>query len=712
MRQILQSLKTGQIEVVEAPAPLVRRRHVLIEARRSLISAGTERMLLEFGKSNLLQKALQQPDKVKQTLQKVQSDGLSATFEAIRSKLDQPLPLGYCSAGIVRAVGSEVSHVRVGDRVVSNAPHAELAVVGRNLVARIPDNVSDDEAAFTPLAAIALQGCRLAQPTLGETFCVIGLGLIGLIAVQLLRACGCRVIGADLSEERLVMARMWGAETIHMGGDEDPVASALAATSGSGADGVLIAAATKSNEVVSQAARMSRKRGRIVLVGVVGLTLTRDEFYDKELTFQVSCSYGPGRYDPQYEVHGDDYPVAFVRWTEQRNFEAVLAEMAVGRLNVSPMITDTIDISDAATAYARLSNRSAGDLGLLLSYPESRSEKFVTRVMLGTVPAKASPATVALVGAGNFGGRVTAPALKAAGAMLKTIVSQSGVSGVIEGRKAGFASAATDIGEILSDTTIDTVVIATRHDSHASLTMRALQAGKHVFVEKPLAIFEHELDEIKNTLASIEKVGAMRQLMVGFNRRFSPFSVRMKLLLDTVREPKALIAIINAGAIPSGHWTQDREQGGGRIVGEACHFIDLMRFFVGAPIVSIAATRFGRPGADGVAEDKMTITISFEDGSIATVHYFANGPKSLAKERYEAFAGGRFIRLDNFRRIETIGWRSGSDMRGTQDKGQAAVLDTFIKAVKSGGPPLIPAAELIEVSRWTIRAANCASEPS
>ena len=710
MRQVLQSLKTGEIQLIEAPAPQIRARHVLVETRASLISAGTERMLLQFGKSNLIEKAMQQPDKVKQTIDKVKTDGLSATIDAVRSKLDQPIPLGYCNAGIVRAVGADVHHVKVGDRVVSNAPHAELAVIGRNLVAPIPDTVSDEAAAFTPLAAIGLQGVRLAQPTLGETFCVMGLGLIGLITVQLLRASGCRVIGADFSKERLAMAQSWGADIIDLSAGQDPVASALAATNGVGVDGVIIAASTKSDDVISQAANMCRKRGRIVLVGVVGLNITRDEFYAKELSFQVSCSYGPGRYDTDYEVRGEDYPLPFVRWTEQRNFEAVLNEMAAGRLDVSSMISGQIDISEAANAYERLTAPGASDLGLVLSYPDTGEDKYVTRVKLSNgPPAPATDGTVALIGAGNFGGRVTAPGLKAAGASLKTIVSRGGVSGVLEGQKAGFEEAATDLNEVMADPAIDTVVITTRHDTHAPMTINALNSGKHVFVEKPLALNQTELDDVINAYNQVAEAGAKRHLMVGFNRRYSPFSIKMKDMLDSITEPKALIATINAGAIPADHWTQDREQGGGRIIGEACHFIDLMRYFIGAPIISATSTQFGRPAADGVADDKMTITLNFEDGSIATVHYFANGPKALSKERYEAFAGGRYLKLDNFKELEGIGWTKSPDLKGKQDKGHAAALDAFINAIKTGAPSPIPAEELFEVSRWTIKVADNAA---
>jgi len=600
MRQILQSLNTGEISLIEAPAPKAGPGQVLIETRKTLISAGTERMLLEFGKGNLLQKAMSQPDKVKQTLTKIKTDGLAQTLDAVKSKLDQPIPLGYCNAGVVAGVGAGVDEFKIGDRVVSNGPHAELVTVGRNLVCKIPDGVSDSEASFVPLAAIGLQSVRLAEPTLGETFCVLGLGLVGLLTAQLLKANGCRVIGADFSKDRLTLAKSWGVDTIDLSEGQDPVATVMAMTGGRGADGVIIAASTKSNDPIEQAAQMSRKRGRIILVGVVGLELTRSDYYDKELTFQVSCSYGPGRGDPMYEERGQDYPLAFVRWTEQRNFEACLEEIRVGRMDLAPLM--------------------------------SKTEK--------------QNASVALIGVGGFGGRVTAPGLKAAGATLKTAVSRGGVSAVVEGKKAGFEEASTDVDAVMNADDIDTVVIATRHDSHAALTEQAIKAGKNVFVEKPLGLSEADIDNIEAALKAHGE--AAPRLMVGFNRRFSPFSIKMKALLDKVREPKCLIGIINAGAIPASHWAHDRLQGGGRIIGEGCHFIDLMRYFVGHPITDVTTTQISQPTADGIKNDKVTITLSFEDGSIATVHYFANGPKTLIKERYEAFADNKFIRLENF----------------------------------------------------------------
>lgn len=709
MRQILQSLKTGAVEVVKAPAPAVRPRHILVETRRSVISPGTERMLLDFGRANLLDKARQQPDKVRQTLDKVRTDGLSATVDAVRAKLDQPIPLGYCSAGIVSAIGEGVSRFKPGDRVVSNAPHAELVVVGHNLAAKIPDDVTDDEAAFTPLAAIALQGCRLAIPQLGETFCVMGLGVIGLLTVQLLRAQGCRVIGVDLSKDRLALAASWGAETIDLSTGADPVAAAMALTEGVGVDGVLIAAATKSNDVVSHAAQMSRKRGRIVLVGVVGLSLSRADFYEKELTFQVSCSYGPGRYDSAFEVDGQDYPIGFVRWTEQRNFAAVLQQMSVGGLEVKPLISKTIPIEDATAAYARLTEESSADLGLILAYPDSATEKYTRTVTISPSNPHKEGARVALVGAGGHAARHLIPALKASGATLSTIVSRGGVSGVVEGRKSGFENATTDLDETLRDPQIDTVVVATRHDSHAAIAIKAIKAGKNVFVEKPLGLTLTEIDEVAAALKRASDGGSAPRLLVGFNRRFSPFSVQMRSALKTVPDPKTFIITVNAGSLPTEHWVHDPVQGGGRIIGEACHFVDLLQYLTDAEIVDVAAMQIGRVPRDGQVSDKATLVFSFADGSVGTIHYFANGPKQVSKERIEVFAGGKYLKIDNFTRLEGAGWPSKIAERGKQNKGNAEIIRTFVTSIRSGLPCPVPVADILNVSRWTIKASQRAA---
>lgn len=704
MRQVIQSLSDGAIEAANVPAPRAQRGGLLIEAAATLVSAGTERMLLEFGKSNLLEKALQQPQRVKEVLAKARTDGVLETLEAVRAKLDQPIPLGYCNAGRVVEVGSGVEGFRVGDRVVSNGPHAEIVAVPKTLCARIPEGVSDEEAAFTPLAAIALQGIRLVQPTLGERVAVFGLGLIGLMAVQILRANGCRVLGLDFDKRKLALAKRYGAEVVDLSAGEDAVASGLAFSDGHGVDAVVIAASTKSSDLVSHAAKMSRKRGRIVLIGVVGLELDRADFYEKELSFQVSCSYGPGRYDPTYEDRAQDYPFGFVRWTEQRNFEAVLDLMAAGSLMVGELITHRFPIAEAPKAYAALTE-DAQAMGIVLTYPAEAAEaKLVRFVPLGHAARGVSRARLSVIGAGQFASRVLIPAMKSGGAELVSVTSRGGLSALVNGRKNGFAEASTDVDAVLSDPGVDAVVIATRHDSHADLAERALLAGKSIFVEKPLALTEEELDRIFEA-AQPRGEGAAPIVMVGFNRRFAPLAVRMKAMLGQISEPKTFIATVNAGSIPADHWTQNVLAGGGRIVGEACHFVDFLRFLADAPIVRMHAVKLGKRAA-GVAEDKATLVLEFADGSHGTIHYFANGSKDFPKERIEAFGGGRILQLDNFRTLRGWGWPGFGKLRRRQDKGHAACAAAFVSALKTGGAPPIPLDEVLEVSRWSVRAAR------
>ena len=700
MKQILQSLKTGATEVADVPCPAVGRGKLLIGTTRTLVSAGTERMMIEFGKAGWIDKARQQPDKVRMVLDKIRTDGLLPTVDAVFNKLDQPLPLGYCNAGRVLKVGAGVTAFAVGDRVVSNGKHAEAVSVPVNLCARVPDSVSDEEAAFTVVCAIGLQGIRLAQPTLGEAVVVTGLGLIGLVTVQLLRAQGCRVLGLDFDADKLALARNMGAEVVNLAAGEDPVAAAQRFSRGRGVDAVLITASTKSNEPVHQAAQMCRKRGRIVLVGVTGLELSRADFFEKELSFQVSCSYGPGRYDPSYEDKGNDYPVGFVRWTEQRNFEAVLDMMADARLDVKPLISHRFAIDDAEQAYA-LVGGAGPSLGILLAYPQDEELALaVRRTTVQLQPAAAAPASncsIGVVGSGNYATAVLIPAFKAAGARLKVVASSAGVSGLHAGRKFGFEQTTTDTDSVLGDAAVNAVVITTRHDSHAGLVIDTLKAGKHVFVEKPLCL---TLDE----LASIEAAAATSagRVMVGFNRRFAPQVQRIKALLAGAGGPKAFVMTVNAGAIPAEHWTQDSEVGGGRIVGEACHFIDLLRFLAGVPIVE-----WRRTDMTAATQDTLSLQLSFADGSIGTVHYFANGPKSFPKERLEVFASGRALQLDNFRRLTGFGWPGFGKMNlWRQDKGQKACAAAFVRAVETGGAAPIPLEELIEVARVTIEAAG------
>jgi predicted dehydrogenase/threonine dehydrogenase-like Zn-dependent dehydrogenase len=711
MLQLLQNLGTGETLVADVPAPQVAHGMLMVATTRSLVSAGTERMLVDFGRASWIDKARQQPEKVRQVLDRVRTDGLFATLDAVRSKLDQPLALGYCNAGVVLEVGAGVEKFAVGDRVISNGPHAEIVRVPHNLCARVPDGVDDEAAAFTVLAAIGLQGIRLAAPTLGEHFVVTGLGLIGLMTVQLLRAHGCRVLGIDLDPIKLALAAQFGAEVCDLSHGEDPVARGLAFSGGRGVDGVIVAASTQSNDPIAQAARMSRKRGRIVLVGVTGLALNRSDFYEKELTFQVSCSYGPGRYDAAYEQQGHDYPLGFVRWTEQRNFEAVLAMLNERRLQVTPLVSHRFAVKEGTRAYDVLVNdRSA--LGIVLEYAGSArvaANPPVARVALGapSVPA-AGKATLAVIGAGNYGSRVLIPAMKAAGARLDTIVSNAGVTAVHHGRKNGFAQASTDIdADVARNPRVNAVVVATRHDTHARLACTALAAGKHVFVEKPLAIASEEIDAVEAAWRAAADRGEARLLMVGFNRRFAPLVVRMKALLAPVAAPMAIVYTVNAGAIPADHWAQSPEIGGGRIVGEACHFIDLARFLVGHPIVEARATMMGRHPALAVREDKTTLTLSFADGSIATVHYLANGGKRFPKERVEVFCDDGVLALDNFIRLAGYDWRGFSGLRQwRQDKGQAACAAAFVRAVEDGGEAPIPPAEIFEVSRVALKLAQ------
>ncbi len=709
MKQVLQNLQNGTSELVEAPSPRAGVGQLLIQTQRSLISAGTERMLVDFGRAGWIDKARQQPEKVQMVLDKVRTDGLLTTVDAVRAKLAQPIPLGYCNAGIVLEVGAGVEGFKVGDRVASNGSHADLVRVPQNLCAIIPDRVDDESAAFTVLGSIALQGIRLAQPTLGECFAVTGVGLIGLMTVQLLRAQGCRVLAIDFDAEKLALAEGFGASVCNPARGEDPVAAGLALSENRGVDAVIITASTASSEPVSQAARMSRQRGRIVLVGVTGLELKRSEFYEKELTFQVSCSYGPGRYDPRYEEGGQDYPFGLVRWTEQRNFCAVLDLLAEGRLDVKPLISHRFDFTQAPSAYDVLSSDKRA-LGILLEYPQTVSSQIYARsIQLAPTPLSLDPArpVCGFIGAGNYASRVLIPAFKAEGAQLKTIVTAGGVSGVIHGRAAGFAEASVEVDAMLADPTINTVAIVTRHNTHASLVSRSLAAGKHVFVEKPLCLTNAELDNIQGGYEAASEKGRVPLLMVGFNRRFAPQIRTMKALLDTVPEPKSFIMTMNAGAIPTDHWTQDRAVGGGRIIGEACHFIDLMRFLAGSPIVSVQERRMGDTPAVAVTEDKAALVLGFADGSFGTIHYLANGAASFPKERIEVFAAGRVLQLDNFRRLKGYGWPG---FRGTrlwrQDKGQRACVAAFLDAITKGSESPIPPAEIFEVSRVTIEAAE------
>lgn len=702
MRQILQNIANGETQLVDVPCPQNQTGQLLISTTKSLVSVGTERMLIDFGKSSWIQKARSQPDKVKMVLEKVKTDGLMPTIDAVRSKLDQPLPLGYCNVGIVQDNGN--SNFKLGDRVVSNGNHAEIVRVPKNLCALVPDDVDDESASFTVLAAIAMQGVRIANPTIGETVVVTGLGLIGLITVQLLKANGCRVLGIDFDSSKCEMAREFGAETVDLSKGEDPISKANAFSRCKGVDAVIITASTKSNEPVSQGATMCRKRGRIVLVGVVGLELSRADFFEKEITFQVSCSYGPGRYDSEYEENGHDYPVGFVRWTEQRNFEAVLDLMSAGAINMKPLISHRFAIEDAIDAYKCLDDKSS--LGILLIYSNSPDKLLFNKVVSIKKADTYKPQDVVcgFIGGGNYASRVLIPAFKSAGAKLDTLLTSGGVSAVHHGKKNEFANASTDLAQLLTNQELNTVVIATQHNLHAKQVINALNAGKNVFVEKPLALTNTELDEIE--LAYNAQDGKCR-LMVGYNRRFAPHVIKMKSLLASISEPKSFVMTMNAGAIPADHWTQDPSVGGGRIIGEACHYIDLMRFLAGSEIAGYTATSMGAAPGVEITEDKASITLTFKDGSFGTIHYLANGGKAFAKERIEIFTNDAVLQLDNFRKLTGYDWNGfKSDKLLKQDKGQSSCTKAFVESITLGSASPIDFKEVMEVARVSIHIAE------
>ncbi len=693
MKQIIQDLKSGGTILEEVPVPQVRAGYILVRTHCSLVSLGTERMLVNFGKANYLNKARQQPDKVKQVFQKVKSDGLRPTVETVMRKLNDPLPLGYCNAGEVIAVGKGVAEFKVGDRVISNGHHAEVVCVPKNLAAKIPEGVSYEEASFTVIGAIALQGVRLINPTFGETVVVTGLGLIGLIAAQLLMANGCEVIGLDFDATKVDLAKQWGIHAIKISESTDPVATVMDLTGGVGADGVLITASTKSNDVISQAAQMSRKRGRIVLVGVIGLDIQRSDFFEKELSFQVSCSYGPGRYDEDYETKGNDYPLPYVRWTEKRNFEAILNAVAKKRLNVQDLISEEIPLEDYGKVYNNID--TAKGIAYVLKYPATATLE-QTNVVVTNKSFQGKKGVLGVIGAGNFTKAMILPILKKLNADTKYIASARGLSGTTTAKKYGIANSTTNYKDILADDEIDALMITTRHNQHAAQVVEALEAGKHVFVEKPLAITRSELSQV---MAAYKANDGM--LTVGFNRRFSPFIQDAKKQLGEGSTPINVIATMNAGAIPPEHWVQDMETGGGRIIGEACHLIDLITFLTGSLVESVVCNAFGTDFEENT--DNASILLRYRNGSQGVINYFSNGSKAYSKERVEVYSQNRTMVIDNFRQSKYYGFKS-SGMKKSQDKGHHEQFKRFMESVKAGGAPTIPFEEIVNTTEASIAA--------
>ena len=701
MKQVLQHARTGEISVMDVPRPKLLPGCLLVNIAASLVSAGTERASSEFASKGLLQKAAARPDLVREVIAKVHRDGILSAVSSVRSRLDQPSALGYSSAGIVVGVGEGISDVVVGDRVAcagaGYAAHAETACVPRLLTAKINSSeVSFEEAAFTTVGAVALHGVRTAEVNIGDVVAVIGLGLVGQLTVQILKAAGCRAIGMDLVPERVKLATDLGMD--HGSSSAEEFEDLCRETSsGHGTDAVLITAETSSSAPVQLAGRIVRDRGTVVAVGTVGMDIPRKDYYGKEVQFRVSRSYGPGRYDMAFEQKGRDYPIGYVRWTETRNMESFLSLLSHQEVTVTPLITHRIPIESATRAYDLITGRTDEPyLGVLITYPEHRAETL--RLHLAPTNLRSTPReaniSVGLVGTGSFATSTLLPAMKQVEGI--TFVGACAATGPHARHAAdqfGFQYCCTDDAQLLTDPNVNTLVIATRHHLHAQQVVAGLTAGKHVFCEKPLCLNKTELQEISRAYSLADQ-----RLMVGYNRRFAPLTARMKAFVDRMNGPLALHYRVNAGALPGDHWVNDPQHGGGRILGEVCHFIDLLGFLVGAPPVEVQTRTL-----DGSAEN-VILALQFANGSQATISYLANGDRSFSKERVEVFGGNAVAVLEDFRRLELVrgGKRQVFRSRLRQDKGHRGEWAAFASALRSGGPPPIPFEDLVATTLTTL----------
>lgn len=702
MKQLLQNIKTGKSIVENVPVPTPREGQALVKVEASLVSAGTERMVVEFAEKSLVGKARSRPDLVKQVMDKARREGLVNTAQAAFNRLDQPVALGYSSSGTIVALGKNLQGFKVGQRVAcaggGYAVHAEYNVVPRNLLTPLPKNVDFESAAFTTLGAITLHGFRLAEPQIGENVAIIGMGLLGLLAAQIATAAGCNVLGIDVDPSRITLASSLGLKAVRRA---EAVDSSVAFTANHGFDVILICADTSSNDPVELAGVIARDRARVIATGAVGLSFPRKVYYEKEISFINSRSYGPGRYDLNYEEQGNDYPLGYVRWTEGRNFEAVLDLMESGKLKVQPLITHRFPIEQATQAYEVITGKKKEPfLGVLLTYPSSewKVESRVVHFPLSKT-SKSTSVKLGVLGAGLFANSVLIPSIKKAGDIeLVGIASSGGLHAQHAGKKFGFQYATSNDDEIINDPNINTVAILTRHDTHAELVVKAVKAGKHIFVEKPLAINSTQLSTISKQL----KADDCPLIAVGFNRRFAPLAQSLSSFFLHRNEPMHVHYRVNAGAIPLNHWTQDPEVGGGRIIGEACHFVDFITFLVGAAPVSMTAHAL--PDGGKYREDNVSMTFTFPDGSIGIVDYLANGDKSFSKERVEVFCDGQIAVLDDFVSLQTVKDGKKKETKGTQNKGWVDEWKVFAKCIREGGQPPIPYEQLIGVTKATFAA--------
>lgn len=707
MKQVLQNNKTGRMAVTDVPTPIVQKGRVLVRASASLISAGTERMAVDEGKKSLIERARERPELVKQVIEKAKNEGFLKTFNAVRSKLGSSTALGYSAAGIVVDVGDDVTEFSIGDRVAcagaGYASHAEVLSVPKNLCVRLPEHVSFDAGAFGTLGAIALQGVRLADPTLGESIVVIGLGLLGQIAVQLLKANGCRVFGIDLDPAKVELARELGADGAALS-DESVKRAVLDWSRGRGADAVLITAGTPSNQPIELAGEISRLKGRVVAVGMVGMDVPRNLYFKRELSLMVSMSYGPGRYDPEYEERGHDYPFAYVRWTENRNIEAFLDLVAEGRVNVERLITHRFPIEEGERAYQLIAGETKEPyLGIVLQYDTERELERrieVKRSEKASASAEASNAVrVGMIGAGVYAQAMLLPFYKAEGVDFRAITTASGVSARDIAEKYGFNYCATSADDVLDDADVNLIVVATRHDLHAELVRRALLKGKHAFVEKPLALSDEELEGVLDAAAS-----SHGKVMVGFNRRFSPLARAAREFFDGRQAPLSISYRVNAGRIPKSHWLQDPREGGGRIIGEVCHFVDLMQYLTGSLVTRVYAESIKSRNQEMVDEDNVFITLRFADGSNGSIAYLSEGDKAMPKERVEIFSEGKSFVLDDFRSVTSYrNGREESTKPRQQDKGQADETRAVCEVVLKAAPAPIALDDLAATTRATFR---------